>query len=1801
MGLRSSKHKRNSYDIAPVVSNKDFSYKKNPKSLPKVELPAATAVVAEENEEIVNENGKTEDRDPRIPEWINENNFKKLLLKSQPNIKDITSFKAFPALAAGENYATLMLRVKISAKFEDETTKDFSYMIKVAHDTQEMKEMMKAMNFFIVENIAYTEVLPELEEMYRQAGVEVTFGPKSHRLDLEDPNAHYVLMEDLSVDGFKNANRLECLDMDHTLSVLRKMAQFHAATACRVAKNGAYSAVFSPDMDNDMARVMLKQMFMAFKEPFLNNLKNFENGEKYRESMAHFFDNLVELFIRGRKFLNGYFSVLNHGDSWSNNILFKYSAEGKLEETLFVDFQNTNWGSPAMDLYYFIISSVQIDIKLTHFDYFIRYYHEHLTKHLKLLEYPLVIPNLREFHMQLIDFGAMATMTAFLTLGVVLLDSTDAAKFENFMSDTEEGAKFRNAMYTNPRYIKYINEILPWLYNRGFMEINLTDLDNRIAAADKLKNEATLTSVTIETTSGSANSYPEWVNETLFIDVVRADCENFEKILKFTISPATNAGDNYSSIMLKIVIDIELKDHTTRSLSYMLKIPPAGENTKAIMDVFKTFEREMKAYNEIIPEIERVYKERTGHDIAFAPITHKLKLNSENEYLLMENLRVKGFQNCDRLQGLDLKHTEAALKKLAEFHAISAYLFETRGKFPEVFEHSTYTEDTAEVRKKINDAFLKLHVECVRQYEGHEKYIDKLETFINDPDSYLVPTAKIDWNKFNVLNHGDCWTNNIMFQYDEEGNIVNTLFVDYQMVQYGSPSYDLYYFLMSSPKLALKLEQFDYLVRHYHSNLKATLELLKYPKEIPTLKDLHIELLEKGVWALNTVMSIMSAVLLDPSKKPSVEKMISEDDDAVELRKDMFLNKLYRSHAEALYPWMHRRGLLDFNIFVKNIPPPLDFLKAVKVRPAIRCMSRNKIQSNMSDNNNGTDQNCDNQKAKIPSWIQSKLFEDLLKNLFKNFQEILEFKVDNALAPGENYATVMLKVEIVIKLKDGSTQPTSFMLKIGHDTELFHDLMKNHNVFAIEAGMYSDSVPEFEQLYADAGMQVKFGPISYQLPTNHYYILLENLKVQGFKNVNRLEGLDVEHTKSVLRKLAQWHAASAVRVEQKGLYPRDYCTAYLKPEGYEMIKTMFDGSTNILLECVKEYRNSDLYYDKVEKLQKQITDEIYKIAEADSMEFNVLNHGDCWSNNIMFKYDQEGKLIDTLLIDFQMPRYGSPAQDLMYFLLSSTKLEIKLKDFDYFIKFYHDNLVENLKILKYGKHIPCLRELHCMIYKNGVFGYMTSTNVMAAVLCDPTDNASIDNFIQDTEDGAKFRKQMYSNPRYRKHMEAIFPWLLNKGMLDFSRNTLSNNLASIQAETSSNNHKNIMSNSTENVPKWIESKLFENALKESFGEFKNILNFKAYQALPPGENYATVMIKIETDVLLNNGDIHKQSFMLKVAHDSELQRKEMSKWDMFTTESGMYQDIIPEFEKMYADVGVKVKFGAKSYKLPIQKEYILLEDLTKRGFKNSPRREGLDMVHCESVLRKLAQWHAASAVRIENKGKFEYKYARGMFLESGKNLIGTMMESSLKHLINSAKRLPNHNEYLAQLEALQGNITDIFFTLSKKDEKELNVLNHGDCWSNNIMFQYNEDDKLQETYFVDLQVPNYGSPAQDLYYFIITSSQLEIKIHKFDQMIKYYYDHLIENLKLLKYKKSLPLLKELQMSLIRYSFWGFFAAFAVLPVVLCDPSEKASVDNLVGDNQDADNFKQKMFSNERFTKHLEVVLPWLCYRGAFEY
>lgn len=54
-----------------------------------------------------------------------------------------------------------------------------------------------------------------------------------------------------------------------------------------------------------------------------------------------------------------------------------------------------------------------------------------------------------------------------------------------------------------------------------------------------------------------------------------------------------------------------------------------------------------------------------------------------------------------------------------------------------------------------------------------------------------------------------------------------------------------------------------------------------------------------------------------------------------------------------------------------------------------------------------------------------------------------------------------------------------------------------------------------------------------------------------------------------------------------------------------------------------------------------------------------------------------------------------------------------------------------------------------------------------------------------------------------------------------------------------------------NIPDWIKAPLFEPVFRAKDKDFRAIKTFKAEAALNPGENYATIMLRINADIELN--------------------------------------------------------------------------------------------------------------------------------------------------------------------------------------------------------------------------------------------------------------------------------------------------------------------------------------------------------------
>lgn len=169
-------------------------------------------------------------------------------------------------------------------------------------------------------------------------------------------------------------------------------------------------------------------------------------------------------------------------------------------------------------------------------------------------------------------------------------------------------------------------------------------------------------------------------------------------------------------------------------------------------------------------------------------------------------------------------------------------------------------------------------------------------------------------------------------------------------------------------------------------------------------------------------------------------------------------------------------------------------------------------------------------------------------------------------------------------------------------------------------------------------------------------------------------------------------------------------------------------------------------------------------AKAD--QFNCLTHGDAWLANILLQYDSSGRVDDCQFIDFQQSVYSSPAVDLISLIFTSAATETKLQNFEHFVKFYHEHLVDALTLLMYTKKIPTLKELYLDILDRAFLAVWHAFAVLPSCLVESIEESSTDNLLGQDEEGKNYKKKLYDNDRYRTHMTELLNYFDGRGLVD---------------------------------------------------------------------------------------------------------------------------------------------------------------------------------------------------------------------------------------------------------------------------------------------------------------------------------------------------------------------------------------------------------------------------------------------------
>lgn len=301
--------------------------------------------------------------------------------------------------------------------------------------------------------------------------------------------------------------------------------------------------------------------------------------------------------------------------------------------------------------------------------------------------------------------------------------------------------------------------------------------------------------------------------------------------------------------------------------------------------------------------------------------------------------------------------------------------------------------------------------------------------------------------------------------------------------------------------------------------------------------------------------------------------------------------------------------------------------------------------------------------------------EDILKEVatVEKIQNY-EVKADSTVQVGDGFLSQFFKGEV----KDLDTG-RSIKVAIKKIPKFEHDYT---SIFGNEINFYTKVLPALHELQEKAGFTDRFDNTAEYFTSTvanaKTFIALQDLSPEGYQLHDKKEFLTEEQLVKIFSVYGKFHALSfALRKQNKTKYQEIV-------EGFQDVFGLFTN-TDHTKKNMEKVINSAINNLKENSPEHQLSKEVFKavlpVVEQSFLYpgvYRCITHGDCWSNNFLFKYSNS--LDDFKMIDFQLSRDGSPVHDLSYLFYSGAG-KPDMDSLEKYLKIYHNSLSTTLEML----------------------------------------------------------------------------------------------------------------------------------------------------------------------------------------------------------------------------------------------------------------------------------------------------------------------------------------------------------------------------------------------------------------------------------------------------------------------------------------------------------------------------------------
>ncbi|CAG9766123.1 unnamed protein product [Ceutorhynchus assimilis] len=305
------------------------------------------------------------------------------------------------------------------------------------------------------------------------------------------------------------------------------------------------------------------------------------------------------------------------------------------------------------------------------------------------------------------------------------------------------------------------------------------------------------------------------------------------------------------------------------------------------------------------------------------------------------------------------------------------------------------------------------------------------------------------------------------------------------------------------------------------------------------------------------------------------------------------------------------------------------------------------------------------------------------------------------------------------------------------------------------------------------------------------------------------------------------------------------------------------------------------------------------------------------------------------------------------------------------------------------------------------------------------------------------------------------------------------------------------------------------------------------------------------DISAENFDSDKRIYnlVLKYGHTQKNIRNRIPIRDGFKREIEIYSKLIPCYQRFQQDKGVSIFSSTPKCfltKFSESDEIIVLENLKRMGYDVHTREKPMNINHIKLILEAYAEWHALS-LALEDQKDEEYLEIKLHFTE---NPWKTYLDNQLGEMIdvgqNSLYAILEENGHMDLLRKYKNKLGNenarTILTDLMEAKENVSVVLHGDCWNNNFLFNYEDDDlkkkNCKKVALLDFQMSSLRSPVFDLSHLLYSVASHK-ELRHFRELIDHYYFYLCSHIKQLgsNPEKVFPF-RTLKLHWRKYSAYG---------------------------------------------------------------